>query len=100
VKRTYKQFKELYGYGSVDFYRPIANIGNMRSPYNRPQYGINAAAKGPGIGTFFPMNIMAKKLQDIKKRNPMAKDLRGNPLYKKQIVKPKKGKGSYNRKKT
>ena len=43
---------------------------------------------------------MAKKLQDIKKRNPMAKDLRGNPLYKKQIVKPKKGKGSYNRKKT
>jgi stalled ribosome alternative rescue factor ArfA len=26
--------------------------------------------------------------------------LRSNPLFKKQIVKPKKGKGSYDRKKT
>ena len=89
--KTFKQFKELYGYGSPDFYRPIADIGNMKSPYNRPQYGINATAKGDGLGTYFPMNIMAKKLKDLKK---------SNPLFKKQIVKPKKGKGSYDRKKT
>ena len=57
--KTFKQFKELYGYGSPDFYRPIADIGNMKSPYNRPQYGINATAKGDGLGTYFPMNIMA-----------------------------------------
>tara|TARA_A100001011_G_scaffold395556_2_gene490928 strand:+ start:269 stop:568 length:300 start_codon:yes stop_codon:yes gene_type:complete len=98
--KTFKQFKELYGYGSPDFYRPITDIGNMKSPYNRPQYGINATAKGDGLGTYFPMNIMAKKLKDLKKRNPIAKDLRSNPLFKKQIVKPKKGKGSYDRKKT
>lgn len=31
------------------------------------------------------------------KRNPIAKDLR-TPKYRVQIVKPKKGKGSYSRK--
>ena len=107
MSKTFKQFRELYGYGSPDFYRPIADIGNMKSPYNRPQYGINAQVKklnaigtGPGLGTYFPINIMAKKLKDLKKRNPIAKDLRSNPLFKKQVVKPKKGKGSYDRKKT
>ena len=32
------------------------------------------------------------------KLNPMAKEVR-TPKYKSQVVKPKKGKGSYNRKK-
>ena len=35
----------------------------------------------------------------MKKKNPVAKDLR-TPKYKKRIVKPKKGKGSFKRKKT
>ena len=34
----------------------------------------------------------------MKKKNPVAKDLR-TPKYKKRIVKPKKGKGSFKRKK-
>jgi alternative ribosome-rescue factor len=34
----------------------------------------------------------------MKKRNPIAKDLR-TPKYKKRIVKSKKGKGSFERKK-
>jgi stalled ribosome alternative rescue factor ArfA len=34
----------------------------------------------------------------MKTRNPMARDLR-TPKYRPQVVKPKKGKGSYNRKK-
>ena len=32
------------------------------------------------------------------KRNPIAEDLR-SPKYKKRVVKPKKGKGSFKRKK-
>ena len=34
----------------------------------------------------------------MKKRNPIAEDLR-SPKYKTRIVKPKKGKGSFKRKK-
>ena len=34
----------------------------------------------------------------MKTRNPMARDLRA-PKYRPLVVKPKKGKGSYNRKK-
>ena len=34
----------------------------------------------------------------MKKRNPIAEDLR-TPKYKKRVVKPKKGKGSFQRKK-
>ena len=34
----------------------------------------------------------------MKKRNPIAEDLR-SPKYKKRIVNPKKGKGSFKRKK-
>jgi len=34
----------------------------------------------------------------MKKRNPIAEDLR-SPKYKKSVVKPKKGKGSFKRKK-
>jgi len=35
----------------------------------------------------------------LKKRNKIAKDLHSNK-YRKRIVKPKKGKGSYKRRKT
>ncbi|MDA9168436.1 alternative ribosome rescue factor ArfA [Pelagibacteraceae bacterium] len=35
----------------------------------------------------------------MKKKNPVAKELR-TPKYKKRIVKSKKGKGSFKRKKT
>ena len=34
----------------------------------------------------------------MKKRNPIAKDLR-SPKYKKRVIKPRKGKGSFKRKK-
>ncbi|MFL2525659.1 MAG: alternative ribosome rescue factor ArfA [Pelagibacteraceae bacterium] len=33
----------------------------------------------------------------MKKRNPIAQDLR-SPKYKKRVIKPKKGKGSFRRK--
>ena len=35
----------------------------------------------------------------LTKRNPVAKALRADPRYRKQTVKPKKGAGSYSRKK-
>ena len=50
--------------------RPIASIGNMKSPRSRPAYALNAkkkkeiksTAKGPGLGTSMPMmNITARK---------------------------------------
>ena len=34
----------------------------------------------------------------MKKRNPIAEDLR-SPKYKKRVIKPRKGKGSFKRKK-
>ena len=48
--------------------RPIASIGNMKSPYSRPAYALNArkkhkkeTAKGPGLQTFKPqMNLVAR----------------------------------------
>ena len=73
MSKTFKQFRELYGYGSPDFYRPIADIGNMKSPRSRPAYALNAnkkklikgTAKGPGLNTFKPqMNLVAKKKKD------------------------------------
>ena len=54
-------------YIPVDQFRPIADIGNMKSPYPRPAFALNAskkkkeAAKGPGLGTYTPMNIIARK---------------------------------------
>jgi hypothetical protein len=51
----------------VDQFRPIANIGNMKSPHTRPAFALNAkkkikaTAKGPGLGTFKPINLIAKK---------------------------------------
>ena len=53
--------------------RPIASIGNMKSPRSRPAYALNAnkkklikgTAKGPGLNTFKPqMNLVAKKKKD------------------------------------
>tara|TARA_B100000085_G_scaffold261730_1_gene266303 strand:- start:2480 stop:3571 length:1092 start_codon:yes stop_codon:yes gene_type:complete len=49
--------------------RPIASIGNMKSPRSRPAYALNAqkkkkkeAATGPGLNTIKPMmNITARK---------------------------------------
>ena len=49
--------------------RPIASIGNMKSPRSRPAYALNArkkhkkeTAKGPGLQTFKPqMNLVARK---------------------------------------
>ncbi len=49
--------------------RPISSIGNMKSPRSRPAYALNAkkkkeiksTAKGPGLGTFKPMNLIARK---------------------------------------
>ena len=39
-----------------------------------------------------------KRLHNMKKRNKFAKDLM-SPKYRSRVVKPKKGKGSYKRKK-
>ena len=47
---------------------------------------------------FSVMKYIYKIKYVMKKRNPIAEDLR-SPKYKKRIVKPKKGKGSFKRKK-
>ena len=52
--------------------RPIADIGNMKSPRSRPAYALNANKKkkketavGPGMNTYKPqMNLIAKKKRD------------------------------------
>jgi len=52
--------------------RPIASIGNMKSPFPRPAYALNAqkkkkkeAALGPGLNTYKPqMNLVARKKKD------------------------------------
>ena len=52
--------------------RPIADIGNMKSPRSRPAYALNASKKkkketavGPGMNTYKPqMNLIAKKKRD------------------------------------
>ena len=57
-----KTIKNAVGsYIPVDQFRPIADIGNMKSPYTRPAFALNATAKGPGLGTYKPMNIIARK---------------------------------------
>jgi len=58
----FKTLKNAIGsFLPVDQHRPIASIGNMKSPYPTQVYGINATAKGPGLGTYKPMNIIARK---------------------------------------
>ena len=59
----FKTLKNAIGsFIPVDQHRPIASIGNMKSPYPTQVYGINATAKGPGLGTYNPMmNITARK---------------------------------------
>ena len=59
----FKTLKNAIGsFIPVDQHRPIASIGNMKSPYPTQVYGINATAKGPGLGTYKPMmNISARK---------------------------------------
>ena len=52
--------------------RPIADIGNMKSPRSRPAYALNANKKkkketavGPGMNTYKPqMNLIGKKKRD------------------------------------
>ena len=70
-----KSFKEyrMGGYLPVDQYRPIADIGNMKSPEPRPKFALNANAKGPGLGTFQPVNILAKKIMQLKKKHKKGK---------------------------
>jgi len=59
----FKTLKNAIGsFIPVDQHKPIASIGNMKSPYPTRAYGINATAKGPGLGTYKPMmNISARK---------------------------------------
>ena len=59
----FKTLKNAIGsFIPVDQHRPIASIGNMKSPYPTKAYALNATAKGPGLGTFKPMmNITARK---------------------------------------
>ena len=58
----FKTLKNAIGsFIPVDQHRPIASIGNMKSPYPTKAYALNATAKGPGLGTFKPMNIIARK---------------------------------------
>ena len=58
----FKTLKNAIGsYIPVDQHRPIASIGNMKSPYPTAAYALNATAKGPGLGTFKPINIISRK---------------------------------------
>jgi len=59
----FKTLKNAIGsFIPVDQHRPIASIGNMKSPYPTKAYALNATAKGPGLGTYKPMmNITARK---------------------------------------
>jgi len=58
----FKTLKNAIGsFIPVDQHKPIASIGNMKSPYPTKAYAMNATAKGPGLGTFKPMNIIARK---------------------------------------
>lgn len=71
--KTFKELREYLdafggGYAPVDQYRAIADIGNMKSPYPRPMYAINANSMGPGMGTFRPMNIIAAQKRKPKTR--------------------------------
>jgi len=70
-----KTFKEYStgGYLPTDQYRAIADIGNMKSPEPRPKFALNANAKGPGLGTFQPINILAKKIMQLKKKHKKGK---------------------------
>ena len=43
-------------------------------------------------------NLLSKAIKNHKRKNFIAKDLL-NPKYKTRVVKPKKGKGSFKRKK-
>ena len=66
----FKTLKNAIGsFIPVDQHRPIASIGNMKSPYPTKAYALNATAKGPGLGTFKPiMNITARKNARSNKR--------------------------------
>jgi len=59
----FKTLKNAIGsFIPVDQHRPIASIGNMKSPYPTKAYALNATAKGAGLGTYKPMmNITARK---------------------------------------
>ena len=76
--KTFKEYLNSMGGGylPVDQYRPIADIGNMKSPEPRPKFAVNASATGPGLGTFQPtMNITAQKKQ---KKNLKSKEVKTN----------------------
>jgi hypothetical protein len=60
-----KSFKEYTM--PLGHYRPIAKIGNMKSPEPRPKYAVNANAKGPVLGTMNPTALLAKKILKKKK---------------------------------
>lgn len=70
--KTFKEYA-MGGYLPVDQYRSIADIGNMRSPEPRPKFAINANAKGPGLGTFQPINLLAKRILKLRKKHKEGK---------------------------
>jgi len=66
--KTFKEYR-MGGYLPVGQYRPIADIGNMKSPEPRPKFALNATAKGPGLGTTNPTALLAKKILKKKKES-------------------------------
>ena len=63
-----KSFKEYTM--PLGHYRPIAKIGNMKSPEPRPTYAVNANAKGIlTLGTMNPATLLAKKIKKFKKED-------------------------------
>ena len=70
--KTFKEYR-MGGYLPVDQYRSIADLGNMKSPEPRPKFALNANAKGKGLGTFMPMNILARKIMQLKKKHKKGK---------------------------
>lgn len=83
--KTYKQLSAYFNLGPVDMHRPIGDIGNMKSPYPRPAFGLNATATGPGLGTYKPINLIAKTDYNLSKD-----DISTDPINSPKIKKKEK----------
>ena len=63
-----KSFKEYTM--PLGHYRPIAKIGNMKSPEPRPTYAVNANAKEPQLRDYESCKtLLAKKIKKFKKED-------------------------------
>ena len=61
-----KSFKEYTM--PLGHYRPIAKIGNKKSPEPRPTYAVNANAKGPDPSVHESQLYLQKRLRSLRKK--------------------------------